>query len=234
MNNIAENLKRINENIARAAQKSGRRAEDITLIAVTKTITPQALTDMLETLLAAGVCNLGENRVQELTQKRPLFDHRVSWHMIGHLQRNKVKNVVGHVKMIHSVDSPRLAEEISRIAMQKQVVADVLIEINIAGETSKHGSAPDQAAALTRQIAALPGIAPRGLMTVAPFVANPEENRPHFRKMAELLETVKTAAGEQGANMPFLSMGMTNDYEVAIEEGANMVRVGTAIFGERL
>ena len=222
---ITENLKHINENIAAAAAKSGRNPEDITLIAVTKTIPAAVLQGYAPALLAGGVRNLGENRVQELVDKQPQIDS-FTWHMIGNLQRNKVKFVVGagNVALIHSVDSLRLAEEISRIAANRQVVADVLVEINIAAEDSKHGVSPANAKALTEQIAALPNIAVKGLMTVAPFVDNPEDNRPLFRTMAEL---------NSDCGLPLLSMGMTNDYQVAIEEGANMVRIGTAIFGAR-
>ena len=231
MKNIAENLKRINENIARAAQKSGRTAGDVTLVAVTKTVGSQELLAALKTLREHGVCDFGENRVQELVEKQPLFDDKVNWHMIGHLQRNKVKNVVGRVAIIHSIDSLRLAEEISRVAVQRQVTADVLLEVNIAGEVSKHGITPGEAAALAAQVMSLPNLAIKGLMTLAPFVDNPEENRGYFKKMANLLDDIKAVA--PGADMPFLSMGMTNDYEVAVEEGANIVRIGTAIFGER-
>ena len=227
--NIADNLKTINENIARAAQKSGRRAADITLIAVTKSVSPEVLQGEINTLLANGVSNLGENRVQELMAKQPLCGDAVTWHMIGSLQRNKVRNVVGRVALIHSLDSLRLAEEISRIAVRENVIADVLIEVNIAGEDTKHGIAPEDAMALAADAAALPNIAVKGLMTIAPFVDDPEENRPHFREMARLFYMLKA----NGHDMLHLSMGMTVDYEVAIEEGATMVRIGTAIFGER-
>jgi len=227
--NIAENLKTINENIARAAQKSGRRAEDITLIAVTKSVEPTVLQNEINTLLAAGVRNFGENRVQELSAKQPLCGDGIICHMIGNLQRNKVRNVVGHVALIHSLDSLRLAEEISRIAVREDVVADVLIEINIAGEDTKHGITSETAAQLAEQVAKLPNIAIKGLMTIAPFVDDGEENRPHFSKMAHLFSDLKA----DGHDMQHLSMGMTIDYEVAIEEGATMVRIGTAIFGER-
>ena len=224
MNDISENLKRINENIAAAAHKSGRQAADVKLIAVTKTISSEILTKHLDVLKANGVTDLGENRVQELVEKQPALEG-VNWHMIGHLQRNKVKNVVGQVSLIHSVDSLRLAEEISRVAVGRGLVADVLLEVNVAAESSKEGVAPEDTAAFAAQIAALPNISVKGLMTVAPFVTNPEENRRHFQKMAAL--------NAQIGNLPHLSMGMTNDYVVAIEEGATMVRLGTAIFGER-
>ena len=226
---IAENLNKINENIARAVQKSGRQAADITLIAVTKSVNPQVLQGKLDTLLTNGVSNLGENRVQELAAKQPLCGDDITWHMIGSLQRNKVRNVVGRVSLIHSLDSLRLAEEISRIAMRENVVADVLIEVNIAGEDTKHGIAPETVVDFAAEVAQLPNIAIKGLMTIAPFVDDGEENRLHFREMARLFDKLKSV----GHDMRHLSMGMTVDYEVAIEEGATMVRIGTAIFGER-
>ena len=227
--NIADNLKIINENIARAAQKSGRQATDITLVAVTKSVSPQVLQSHLDVLLANGVCNFGENRAQELTAKQPFCGDNVIWHMIGHLQRNKVRNVVGRVALIHSLDSLRLAEEISRIAVRENVVADVLIEVNIAGEDTKHGITPGEAVAFADEAAKLPNINIKGLMTIAPFVDDAEENRPHFQEMARLFALLKA----NGHDMRHLSMGMTADYEVAIEEGATIVRIGTAIFGER-
>jgi len=226
---IAENLKTINENIARAAQKSGRQADDITLIAVTKSVDPHVLQSEIGTLLACGVSHLGENREQELRAKQPLCGDSVTWHMIGHLQRNKVRNVVGRVAFIHSVDGLKLAEEISRIAVREDVVADVLIEVNIADEDTKHGIKPEAVMGLAAEIAQMPNIAIKGLMAIAPFVDDGEENRPHFQKMARLAGELKAA----GYDIQHLSMGMTIDYEVAIQEGATMVRIGTAIFGER-
>ena len=228
--NIADNLKVINENIARAAKKSGRQASDITLIAVTKSVSPQALLNELDILREGGVNNLGENRVQELAAKQPLCGNDIAWHMIGNLQRNKVRNVVGRAALIHSLDSMRLAEEISRIAVRENVTADVLIEINIAGEDTKHGIVPEETMKFAAEAALLPNIVIKGLMTIAPFVDNAEENRPHFHKMAQLFAKLKTAGHN---NICHLSMGMTVDYEFAIEEGATMVRIGTAIFGER-
>jgi len=229
--NIAENLKTINNNIAIAAQKSGRSAADITLIAVTKSVAPEVLASQIDTLLAAGVNNLGENREQELKAKQPICEpaDKITWHMIGSLQRNKVKGVVGRVAMIHSVDSLRLAQEISRIATREGVDADVLLEINIADEDTKHGITPAAARSLADEIAQLPNITIRGLMTIAPFVDDAQLNRPHFKKMAQMAADLAQA----GFDMRHLSMGMTIDYEVAIEEGATMVRIGTAIFGER-
>lgn len=227
MNRVAENLRIINENIARAAKKSGRKAEDVTLIAVTKSVSPQELKNELETLLAAGVNHFGENRVQDLIAKQEhLSNDGVTWHMIGHLQRNKVRNVVGNVALIHSVDSLKLAQEISRIAVREDVVADVLIEINIGDEDSKHGIEAADVMALAAEIKELPNIAIKGLMAIAPFVDDGEENRPYFKEMARMAREMAAA----GYDVQYLSMGMTIDYEVAIEEGATMVRIGTAVF----
>jgi pyridoxal phosphate enzyme (YggS family) len=231
--NIADNLKHINENVAKAALKSGRQPSDITVIGVTKTIDAQVLASELDVLLESGICNFGENRVQELTAKQPVLGDKIKWHMIGSLQRNKVKFVVGQVVLIHSLDSLRLAEEINRIAGQKGVVADVLIEVNIGSEESKHGIATENVMDFAKEVMMLPNLSVKGLMTIAPFVDNPEENRGHFKKMAELFANLKTMAGPNG-DIQFLSMGMTGDYGVAIEEGANMVRIGTGIFGERV
>jgi len=228
---IADNLKRINENISAAAGKSKRQPSDIMLIAVTKTITAALLQAEMQVLKNGGVWGFGENRVQEMQEKQMLLSSDIEWHMIGHLQRNKVKYVVGRAAMIHSVDSLKLAEEISRIAVIKQLAVDILIEINIAEETSKHGINPEAAKEFVKQIASLQNLAVKGLMTVAPFVENPEENRSHFKKMAELFEEIN--ADVCCPNLQYLSMGMTNDYEIAIEEGANIVRIGTGIFGER-
>ena len=228
---IADNLKRINENIAAAASKSKRKPSDIMLVAVTKTIAAALLQDEMQTLKNGNVQGFGENRVQELQEKQALLGSDVKWHMIGHLQRNKVKHVVGKTVLIHSVDSLKLAEEISRIAVMKHLETDVLIEVNIADEASKHGVSPEVAKELVHQAASLQNITVKGLMTVAPFVANPEDNRFYFKKMKELFEEINADA--HGPNLQYLSMGMTNDYEVAIEEGANIIRIGTGIFGER-
>lgn len=200
----------------------------MTLIAVSKT---KPLSD-LEEILDAGVIEFGENKVQELCDKFEHIKSPVHWHMIGHLQTNKVKYIVDKVCLIHSVDSLKLASQISKEAEKKQVECDVLIEVNVAQEESKFGITTDETLALIREVAALPHVHIKGLMTIAPFVDDPEENRPVFRSLYELSKTV---AKEQipDVSMEILSMGMTNDYMVAIEEGATMVRVGTGIFGER-
>ena len=171
----------------------------------------------------------GENKVQELKEK---YDDRYQWHMIGHLQRNKVKYIVGNVTMIHSVDSLRLAEEISKESVKKDVCTEILIEVNVAGEENKFGFTPENVFPELEKMAALPNIKIRGLMTSAPFVENPEENRKYFRQLKQLSVDIN-AKNIDNIYMDTLSMGMTNDYVVAVEEGATMVRVGTAIFGAR-
>lgn len=225
---LQDNLKKVQENIRKACKKVGRNEEEVTLIAVSKT---KPLSD-LEEILDAGVIEFGENKVQELCDKFEHIKSPVHWHMIGHLQTNKVKYIVDKVCLIHSVDSLKLARQISKEAEKKQVECDVLIEVNVAQEESKFGITTDETLALIREVAVLPHVHIKGLMTIAPFVDDPEENRPVFRSLYELSKTV---AKEQipDVSMEILSMGMTNDYMVAIEEGATMVRVGTGIFGER-
>lgn len=225
---LRENLIQVQENINQACRKAGRDPSEVTLIAVSKT----KPASMLETVYEAGIREFGENKVQELTEKYELLPKDIHWHMIGHLQRNKVKYIVDKACLIHSVDSLRLAEEISRMAQAKQVEADILVEVNIAGEESKFGMTAQEAISLVTEIAALPGIHVRGLMTIAPFVEDPEENRMYFRKMKELSVDINRK-NIDNVGMDILSMGMTGDYMVAIEEGATMVRVGTGIFGER-
>lgn len=231
MIDIDENIKRIKENISKTCSKFGRNPEDITVIAVTKTIDHLFLSANLQSFLENGITNFGENRVQEMMEKQPHIADSINWHMIGNLQRNKVKYIVGKVKMIHSLDSVKLASEINRIAEREGVFVDTLIEINIAAEESKHGIPPEQAISLAKEISAFPHIRIRGLMTVAPYVTNPEENRKSFRKMNELYNELKSVLGN---DIKYLSMGMTNDYITAIEEGANIVRIGTGIFGSRV
>ena len=225
---LKENYAQVLENIKTACARAGRPASEVTLIAVGKTKPVSMLREVYE----AGAREFGENKVQELTEKYEQLPKDIHWHMIGHLQRNKVKYLIGRTTLIHSVDSLRLAEEISRQACKEQVDVDILVEVNIAGEASKFGTAGEEAAALVEQIASLPGIHIRGLMTIAPFVENPEENRPYFRKMKELSVDIMKK-NIDNVDMDILSMGMTGDYMVAIEEGATMVRVGTGIFGER-
>ena len=224
---IEEKLIQVIENIKSACQRSGRDLSEVTLIAVSKTKPIEDLKEAYD----AGIRVFGENKVQELEQKIPAFSDDVSWHMIGHLQRNKVKYLIGKVTLIHSVDSLRLAEEISRLSLKANVETDILIEIN-DGEESKFGVSISDAETLIREVAKLPAIHICGLMTIAPYVVDSEENRDFFRKIKDLSVDI-AAKNIDNVSMDVLSMGMTGDYEVAIEEGATMVRVGTGIFGER-
>lgn len=225
---LQQNLEKVEQNIALACETSGRKREEVTLIAVSKT----KPVSMLQEVYQAGIREFGENKVQELSEKQPQLPQDIHWHMIGHLQRNKVKYIVGTVALIHSVDSLRLAEEISSQAVKKSLCQDILVEVNIAQEESKFGISKEETFQLVKDISKLPGIHIRGLMTIAPFVENPEENRIYFRKMRELSVDI-AHKNIDNVDMDILSMGMTGDYMVAIEEGATMVRVGTGIFGER-
>ncbi len=225
---INENLMQVRKNIEAACQKAGRNPEEVTLIAVSKT----KPVPMLEEAYQAGSRDFGENKVQEIMDKYPVLPDDIRWHMIGHLQRNKVKYIVDKVSLVHSVDSLRLAEEISRQAEKKQTELDILVEVNIAQEESKFGTSRAAAAQLVEEIAKLPCIHVKGLMTIAPFVEHPEENRKYFRQIKELSVDIEKK-NIDNVSMSVLSMGMTNDYMVAVEEGATMVRVGTGIFGER-
>ena len=225
---IGENIQAVEQTIASACQRSGRKREDVTLIAVSKT-KPLSL---LREAYAAGARDFGENKVQELMDKIPEMPSDVRWHMIGHLQRNKVKYIVGRVYMIHSVDSLRLAEEINREALKKNVTVKILLEVNVAGEESKFGTTVSETTALAESIAKLPAVQIEGLMTIAPFVEDPEDNRIYFKKLKQLSVDINRR-NIDNVNMNILSMGMTGDYSVAVEEGATCVRVGTGIFGER-
>lgn len=225
---IGANINQVLENIKNACKKSGRNPEDVTLIAVSKT----KPLPMPQEAYEAGSRNFGENKVQEIMDKYPNLPSDIRWHMIGHLQRNKVKYIIDKVALIHSVDSLRLANEISNQAQKKQVDVDILIEVNIAGEESKFGTSREEVFQLVEEIAKLPNIFIKGLMTIAPFVANPEDNRKYFRQIRELSVDIMNK-NIDNVTMSVLSMGMTGDYMVAIEEGATMVRVGTGIFGER-
>jgi pyridoxal phosphate enzyme (YggS family) len=225
---IQENLQEVEENIKKACERIGRNDKDVLLVAVSKTKPIELLQDVYQ----QGIRDFGENYVQELTEKIDTMPKDIKWHMIGHLQRNKVKYIVGNVFMIHSVDSFRLAEEISKEAVKKNTTVQILIEVNVAGEENKYGVSPEQTEGLIRQIAGLKNIIVKGLMTSAPYVENPEENRKYFKQLRQLCVDIN-AKNIDNISMDTLSMGMTNDYVVAIEEGSTMVRVGTAIFGAR-
>ncbi len=224
---IKENIDAVNKRISAAAQRSGRKREDILLLAVSKTVDIPRMNEAL----SAGLSEFGENKPQEINRKYYEIEN-VKWHQIGHLQTNKVKYIIDKVCLIHSLDSLKLAEEISKRAKAAGITMDVLIEINIAGEESKHGIAPEQAEALALEVSRLDNIRVCGLMTVAPFVEDSEENRVHFARMRKLFVDIRDK-NYNNIDMRYLSMGMTNDYEVAVEEGANIVRIGTGIFGAR-
>ena len=225
---IKENLREVEEKIAKACERAGRDKSEVTLIAVSKTKPVEAIREAME----YGAVHFGENKVQEIVDKWETISEPLNWHMIGHLQRNKVKYIVDKVVLIHSVDSLRLAEQIDKEAKKKQVIVPILIEVNVAGEESKFGVRPEDTIKLVEQIALLTNVKIMGLMTIAPFVSNPEENRVHFRNLRKLNIDIKSK-NIDNVCMDVLSMGMTGDYEVAVEEGATMVRVGTGIFGER-
>ena len=225
---VAENLKAVESRISAACQRAGREREDVTLIAVSKT-KPET---MIEEAYDVGQRDFGENKVQELIRKRELLPEDIRWHLIGHLQTNKVRAVVDKTCLIHSVDSLHLAEAISKEAVKKGCTASILVEVNVAGENTKFGVAPEETIHLVEDIAALPNLKVEGLMTIAPFVDDPEDNRPIFSNLKKLSVDI-AAKNVNNVCMRVLSMGMTNDYEVAIEEGSTMVRVGTGIFGER-
>lgn len=229
MSVIKENIELINKKIETAAVKSGRTRDDITFIVVSKTIDVPRIKEAVET----GENNLGENKVQEIMDKYEPMGEGIKWHLIGHLQTNKVKYIIDKVDLIHSVDSVKLAEEISKRAEQHGLTAKILLEINIANEESKFGISPSDAEEFSLEISKLSNIVIKGLMTVAPFVENAEENRVYFKQMKQLLVDINSKKIDN-VYMDVLSMGMTGDYEVAIEEGATMVRVGTGVFGARI
>lgn len=211
-----------------AAEKSGRDISEITLLAATKTVDADTINYAIE----KGITHIGENRVQELISKHGLLRPAHS-HFIGHLQTNKVKDIIDKVEMIESVDSIRLANEISKQAQKRGIVMDVLLEINIGGEESKSGFAPEDAEKAVSEIAKLDGIRVKGLMTIPPATDLPEESRKYFREMYKLFIDIR-GKNIDNSNMSVLSMGMSNDFDIAVEEGANLVRVGTSLFGRRI
>ncbi len=222
-----ENYKSITENIARAATLSGRNPEDIILLAATKKVDDKVINHAIK----SGIAYIGENRVQEFLSKYEFYAP-VHKHFIGHLQTNKVKDIIDKVELIHSVHSYKLAEEISKQAVKKNIKMNILLEINIGAEESKSGFAPDEVLAAVQKIATLEGVFVKGLMAIPPICEKPEQNRPYFAKMKKLFIDI-AAQKIDNSSMDILSMGMSDDYEVAIQEGANMVRLGTALFGRR-
>lgn len=225
---VKENLAKTEERIKAACERSGRKPDSVTLIAVSKTKPVRLIEEAYE----YGIRQFGENKAQEMKEKYDVLPKNISWHFIGHLQTNKIKYVVGRACLIHSVDSLHLAEEIEAYCEKKGLDADVLIEVNVAKEATKSGISLEETEELVKSTAKLPHVHVKGLMTIAPFVENAENNRMIFRALKDLSVDI-SRKNIDNVSMDILSMGMTNDYEVAIEEGATHVRVGTAIFGER-
>ena len=225
---LKENLINVENNITKACEKAGRNRSEVTLIAVSKT----KPVEMLQEVYDQGIRYFGENKVQEMCDKMEVMPKDINWNMIGHLQTNKVKYIVGKTSLIHSVDSLKLAEEIQKQAIKNNVIVDILVEVNIANEETKFGISKEETIQMVKDIAKLDHIRIKGLMTIAPFVENPEDNRLYFREIKQLSVDINNQ-NIDNVCMDILSMGMTGDYMVAIEEGSTMVRVGTGIFGER-
>ena len=229
-NAISENFTRVRERIDAACRRAGRRAEEVRLIAISKTFPSEAIRGAFE----VGLRDFGENRVQEAAAKRPaLSDLPITWHLVGHLQSNKAKPAREMFHWVHSVDSFRLAERLDGMAASPSDRLPVLVEVNLGGEGTKSGVPEGELAPLLEAVSGLATLEVRGLMVIPPFADDPEQTRPYFRRLRELAATI-AARNLPGVSMRELSMGMSHDFEVAIEEGATMVRVGTAIFGERV
>jgi len=225
---VKENLLIVENRIKEACKRCGRDRSEVTLIAVSKT----KPADMIQEAYQWGIRDFGENKVQEICDKYELLPDDIRWHMIGHLQRNKVKQVIDKAVLIHSVDSVRLAEQIEEEAAKKGICVDILLEVNVADEESKFGFRLEETEQAIRDISVFPHISIKGLMTIAPFVENSEQNRPVFKELNQFYVDMQRK-NIDNVNMNMLSMGMTGDYEIAIEEGATLVRVGTGIFGTR-
>jgi pyridoxal phosphate enzyme (YggS family) len=226
---ISENIEKIRQRIAFACEKAGRDTSEVTLLAVSKTFSG----DQVREALLAGLVDIGENYVQELLKKKEQLAHeQVRWHFIGHLQSNKVKQVAEWIHLIHAVDSVELAAEINKRAAKAQRNIEVLVEVNTTAESSKYGIQPEDTAEFVRKMAGFEHVSIAGLMTIGPFLPDPEGSRPMFRQL-RLLRDELVGSGQGNVHMKHLSMGMTGDFEVAIQEGATIVRIGTAIFGPR-
>ncbi|MFH1335819.1 MAG: YggS family pyridoxal phosphate-dependent enzyme [Candidatus Zixiibacteriota bacterium] len=228
MSSIEANLKEIESRIRKAAEKSGRGKDEIKLVAVTKTVEPARIKEAIE----LGVKIIGENRVQEAEEKFKKITEKVEKHLVGHLQTNKVKKALELFDLIQSVDSVHLAEEISKRSLEKGKTMEVLVEVNTSGEKTKFGVEPEQTVPLVESISKLEGIIIKGLMTIGLFSDDPKATRPCFKRLKVLFDEIESAK-IPNVEMRYLSMGMTGDFEVAIEEGSNMVRIGTGIFGSR-
>ena len=223
--NVKENIEAVQARICGAAKSAGRNADEITMIAVTKTVDAEIAGQVLD----AGVCHLGENRVQAFLDKYEVLGDRPHWHIIGHLQTNKVKYLTGKVDLIHSVDSVHLAEEINKKAKDAGMCQDILFQFNISGEESKSGAGENEAEEIFTKLSALQNIRVRGLMTMAPLWASSDETRRVFEGLRKLSDKIRII-GFDGVSMDYLSMGMSGDFEAAIMEGANLVRIGSALF----
>lgn len=228
-NEIRERIDQVRDNIKTAAQKSGRNVEEITLVAVTKTVEVPTILQALD----CGITAVGENRVQELCRKRQEIDRTLDWHLIGHLQTNKIRQVLPYADLIHSVDSLHLLEALEKEAKQQNRTVNFLLQVNVSGESSKFGIAPSQAERFAEIAAEKQHIRLCGLMTVPPPVSRPEQNKPYFEKLKKLSVDIEQKKYDN-ISMDILSMGMSGDYVAAIEEGATIVRVGTSIFGQRM
>ncbi len=224
---IKDNIATIQKEILKSCEKVGRDPKEIQLIAVTKTIDPVRINEAI----GAGITDIGENKVQEIMDKYSAVSE-VNWHMIGHLQTNKVKYIIDKVKLIHSLDSIKLAEEINKKAKQRNIMINTLIQVNVAQEETKFGIAVDEIDDFIEKLQLLNYVQVKGLMTIAPYDEDPERVRKYFRILKSIFDKIKMK-NLQGIEMKYLSMGMSNDFKIAIEEGANMIRIGTAIFGKR-
>jgi len=226
---ISANIESVRGRIAAACRRAGRRPEDITLVAVSKTFPAERIREVVR----AGVSDIGENYVQEVLPKREaLAGEPIRWHFIGHLQSNKAKSIAAWVTMVHTLDSQALAQELDARAARANRTIDALVEVNTTGEQSKFGISPDQVLPFVRSLEGFPHIRICGLMTIGPFLPDPEGSRPMFRRLRELRETLARHS-QQNLDPVHLSMGMTGDFEVAVEEGATLLRIGTALFGSR-
>ncbi len=226
MKTIINNLETINEKIKKTALKANRNPQEIKLVVVTKTAT----IEQIKEAISAGVKIIGENKVQKAKEKYQILTAGIEWHLVGHLQTNKVKYAIEIFDLIHSVDSIKLAKEIDKRSLQFGMITNVLVEVNVSGEETKYGIKPEEAEPFLKEISEFSRIRVRGLMTIAPIAEDKEEARTYFRKLRELFEKIKSK-NIKNVKMDYLSMGMTEDFEVAIEEGANMVRIGRGIFG---
>lgn len=224
--NFSERLEKVQERIKAACQRSGRSVNDVEIIAVTKTHGPEVIRDAWE----GGLRIMGENRVQEAAAKIPQSISGPDWHLIGHLQKNKIRPALQLFTMLHSIDSLDLLKQIGRIAEETGATPSILLEVNVSGESSKFGLRPDNVPQVIEEALSIRHITLEGLMTMAPFSTNQEDARPHFARLRELRDKMEA---DFNASFPHLSMGMSGDYEVAIEEGATLVRIGTALFGDR-